>query len=142
MRKLINVLVIGLACSAANQAFAQSAIFTYQGRLSANGSPANGLYDFRFTIYKIQNGGEIIAGPKTNIAVQVTDGLFTIPLDFGQQPFLGVNRFLDIGVRTNGSPNGFTSITPRVRISSAPYALAAANIIYGAVAASCLCPAP
>src|SRR5262245_60776276 len=118
MRKLINVLVIGLACSAASRALAQSSIFTYQGLLSADGSPANVLYDFQFTIYNIQNGGEIIAGPKTNTAVQVTDGLFTIPLDFGQQPFLGVNRFLDIGVRASGSPNDFTSILPRVRITS------------------------
>jgi hypothetical protein len=142
MRKLINVLVIGLACCTASRAWSQSTIFTYQGRLSVNGSPANGLYDFRFTIHKIESGGEIIAGPKTNTAVQVTGGLFTIPLDFGHEPFLGVNRFLDIGVRANGSPNGFTSIQPRVRFASAPYAIAAANVIDGAVTASSLSPGP
>jgi hypothetical protein len=78
----------------------------------------------------------------TNAAVAVTGGLFTIPLDFGQQPFLGVNRFLDIGVRPTGSPNDFTSIGPRVRIASAPYAIAAANVIDGGVTAASLSPGP
>jgi len=142
MRKLANMLLIGLAACAANVAWAQSTIFTYQGRLSANGTPANGFYDFRFTIYKIEVGGQILAGPQTNAAVAVTGGLFTIPLDFGKQPFLGVNRFLDIGVRPTGSANDFTSIGPRVRIASAPYAIAAANVIDGAVTAESLSPGP
>src|SRR5215212_9688537 len=101
MRKLINILVFSLACCWANRALAQSTIFTYQGRLSVNGTPANGLYDFKVTIYKIEVNGEIIAGPLTNSAVAVNAGLFTVPLDFGHSPFLGVNRFLDVAVRAN-----------------------------------------
>ena len=132
MRKLVNVLLTVLACCAANSVRAQSTIFTYQGRLSVNGSPANGFYDFVFSIYKIETSGVLIAGPITNSAVAVSGGLFTIPLDFGHQPFLGVNRFLDIGVRPTGTPSDFTSIGPRVRIASAPYAIAAANVIDGA----------
>ena len=30
---------------------AQGTVFTYQGRLSDNGGPANGQYDLRFTLY-------------------------------------------------------------------------------------------
>src|SRR5947209_6562796 len=32
-------------------AIAQGTLFTYQGRLNTGGSPANGLYDFRFKVY-------------------------------------------------------------------------------------------
>src|SRR5262245_50676890 len=136
MRKLILLVVFAFACGAAIRSFGQSSIFTYQGRLSDNGNPANGRYDFRFSVYKVETNGLIIAGPLTNVAVAVSGGLFNIPVDFGQQPFLGVNRFLDIAVRTNGSANPFIPIFPRIRITSAPYAIAAANIIDGGVTAA------
>jgi hypothetical protein len=142
MRKLVQLLLSALACFTPIQVLAQSTIFTYQGRLSVNGTPATGLYDFKFTIYKIETNGTLIAGPLTNTAVQVSGGLFTIPLDFGHEPFLGVNRFMEVAVRANGSPTDFTLIGPRVRIASAPYAIAAANVIDGAVTASSLSPGP
>ena len=120
----------------------QSTIFSYQGRLSANGSPANGLFDFRFAIYKAETNGLVIGGPLTITAVAVTNGLFTTSLDFGHQPFLSVNSWMDYAVRTNGSTNAFSTLTPRIRIASAPYAIAAANVIDGAVTASSLSPGP
>src|SRR5438552_351563 len=142
MRKHICLLIVSLACCWAHPAAAQSTIFTYQGRLAVNGSPANGFYDFQFTVYKVETNGLIIAGPQTNAAVAVSGGLFTTSLDFGNQPFLGVNRFMDIAVRTNGSATGFSSLAPRIRIASAPYAIAAANVIDGAVPSAALSPGP
>jgi len=121
---------------------AQSTIFNYQGRLDVNGNPANGLYDFQFTIFKVQTNGLVIAGPMTNTAVAVSNGLFNVALDFGNQPFLGVNRWLDIAVRTNSSADAFSLLSPRTRIASAPYAIAAANVIDGAVTAASLSPGP
>ena len=142
MHKLVKILLFSLACCCLQRARAQSTIFSYQGRLAVNGNPANGLYDFVFTIYKVETNGLVIAGPLTNTAVAVSGGLFMVPLDFGQQPFLGVNRFLEIAVRTNGSSGAFTTLSPRERIASAPYAIAAANVIDGAVTASSLSPGP
>jgi len=142
MRNLVNLFVFSLACCVPDLCSAQSTIFTYQGRLSVNGTPANGLFDFQFTIYKVETNGAIIAGPMTNSAVAVSGGLFTVPLDFGHEPFLGVNRFLDIAVRANGSATAFTTVGPRVRIASAPYAIAAINVIDGAITASSLSPGP
>ena len=139
MQKPIHFLLLSLALCGVEQAPAQSTIFNYQGRLVVDGNPANGLYDFIFTIYKIPTNGVIIAGPLTSSAVPVNNGLFTIPLDFGNQPFLGVNRFMDIAVRTNGT-DAFSPLIPRVRIASAPYAIAAANVIDGAVTASVTIP--
>src|ERR1041385_7908696 len=117
---------------------AESTVFTYQGRLSANGLPANGLYDFRFAIYRLETNGLLLGGPLTNTAVGVTNGLFTTSLDFGHTPFLGDNHWMDCAVRSNGSTSSFTPLTPRTRIAAAPYAIAAANIVNGGVTASSL----
>ena len=52
--------------------FAQGTAFTYQGRLNDGASPANGVYDLRFTIYDSTNfPGVVIAGPLTNSATGV-----------------------------------------------------------------------
>ena len=90
---------------------AQSTAFTYQGRLNDNGAPANGVYDLRFTIYdSTNNPGPIIAGPLTNSATGVNNGLFTVTLDFGPGIFSGADRWLEIAVRTNGSSSAFTAL--------------------------------
>src|SRR5882762_4861568 len=141
MQKRIYILLLSLAVCWIDRAQAQSTIFNYQGRLTVNNDPANGFYDFVFAIYKVATNGVLIAGPMTNTAVPVNNGLFTTALDFGNQPFLGVNRFMDMSVRTNGT-GAFSPLLPRLRIASAPYALAAANIIDGGVTASSLSPGP
>src|SRR5260370_16320430 len=128
-----NLLLLGTTIGAllmtpVHVCLAQSTLFTYQGRLNANGAPANGLYDFRFSIYKTPTNGLLIAGPVTNIAVGVTNGLFTTSLDFGHLPFLGDARWMDYAVRTNGSANAFSTLTPRIRIAAAPYPIPAATL--------------
>jgi hypothetical protein len=92
---------------------AQGTAFTYQGRLSFNGGTTNGSYDLRFTIYDLAANGNAIAGPLTNINVAVSNGLFTTLLDFGAAVFIGPARWLEIGVRTNGSSGDFMTLTPR-----------------------------
>src|SRR5437899_9104908 len=105
--------LLALTLPTAFRGHAQSTTFTYQGRLAVNGTPATGLFDMQFTIYKVEAGGMPIPGPVTNLAVAVTNGLFITSLDFGNQPFLGVNRWLDIAVRTNGDAGGLTPLVPR-----------------------------
>jgi hypothetical protein len=77
-------------------------VFTYQGRLNANSRPANGLYDLRFVVWDALSNGNLVAGPLTNSATSVINGLFNVMLDFGSGVFTGPNRWLEIGVRTNG----------------------------------------
>src|SRR6202142_1984401 len=84
---------------------AQTTAFTYQGRLNSGNVPATGAYDFRFQIYNAVNSA--VAGPLTNAPVGVTNGLFTVTLDFGPGIFDGSTRSLEIGVRTNGDPNAY-----------------------------------
>ena len=38
-------------------ALAQGTAFTYQGRLSNNGSPASGVYNLQFTVYATNQSG-------------------------------------------------------------------------------------
>lgn len=95
--------------------------FTYQGQLTDGGQPANGSYDLKFTLHDAASGGNAVAGPITN-AVSVTDGLFTVPLDFGPGAFTGDARWLEVAVRTNGG-TVFTNLSPRQALAPAPHAL-------------------
>ena len=81
--------------------------FTYQGRLNDTGAPAQGIYDLRFTIYDAPTDGSALGGVLTNTATPVANGLFTVALDFGPGVFTGDARWLQIEVRTNGSPEDF-----------------------------------
>ena len=46
---------------------------------------------------------------------------------FGAGVFTGADRWLDIGVRTNGAPGVYQVLTPRQPLSATPYAVRAAN---------------
>jgi len=108
-----------VAAAVIPKADAQTSVFIYQGVLKDNGAPANGLYDFQFTLY-----GSVtpVAGPLPDSAVGVTNGLFTAQLDFGSAAFDGTPRFLEIAVRTNGAAS-FTTLAARQPITSTPYAI-------------------
>jgi hypothetical protein len=114
---------------------AQGTAFTYQGRLDSGSSPANGIFDLQFDIFDSASGGARIAGPLTNAAAAVSNGLFTVTLDFGAGVFTGADRWLEIAARTNGG-GAFEVLAPRQQIQSAPYAIQAANALTAAVASS------
>ena len=72
--------------------FAQGTAFTYQGQLQNNGSPASGTYNLTFSLFDTNTSGVAIAGPVTNNAVIVTNGLFTVLIDFGPGVFTGADQ--------------------------------------------------
>src|SRR5262245_31741237 len=105
---------------------AQSPVLTYQGRLTDGGVPAQGMYDLRFTIHGSTNSTDtMVAGSLTNSAVAVSDGFFTVTLDFGLDPFNGADRWLEIGIRTNGNSGPYTILSPRQAATPVPYSLVA-----------------
>jgi len=110
--------------------------FTYQGRLADGGAPANGSYDLTFTLYDDASGGTAVAGPLTNSLTSLSNGLFTVTLDFGGDVFDSNARWLGIGVRTNGSAGDFTLLSLRQKISASPYAIYASAAGTAGVAAS------
>ena len=101
---------------------AQGTGFTYQGRLNDTGNPANGLYDIRAGLYPTSSGGALVSALYTNSAVTVSNGLFTITLDFGGL-FNGTPYWLQIGVRTNGAGAAFIPLSPRQELTPTPYAI-------------------
>ena len=107
-------------------AFAQGTAFTYQGRLNDAANPASGIYDLRFALYDAAGSGAQQGVALTNTATAVSNGLFTVTLDFGNQ-FPGGNRWLEIGVRTNGG-GAFATLSPRQKLTATPYAITAGNV--------------
>ncbi|HVV71095.1 MAG TPA: hypothetical protein VHI52_06295, partial [Verrucomicrobiae bacterium] len=101
--------------------------FSYRGSLSAGGMPAAGTFDLRFTLFDQSTNGLQVAAAVTNSAVFMNHGLFNVSLDFGAGAFNGERRWLEIGVRTNGSLADFETLTPRQELAPQPYALYAAN---------------
>lgn len=97
--------------------------FTYQGRLTDAGSPANGAYDLRFILYDAETAGSAVGSTLTKEDVAVTNGLFSVDLDFGASAFNGDARWVEIAVRPGSSSGTHTVLSPRQPISPAPYAL-------------------
>jgi len=127
-RKLVLTTPALLALSAINlqlsTAFAQGTAFTYQGRLSVNGVPANGSYDWQFRLASDPLGNNYIGSPYVTNGIGVSDGLFTTTLDFGSSIFGGSNYWLEVDVRTN-NVGSYTRLTPLQELTPAPYAIMA-----------------
>src|SRR6185503_7559283 len=125
-------IVLALAV-AVESARAQGTAFTYQGELTYSGALANGVFDLQFTIYAASSGGSALAGPLTRNAVTISNGVFTVLLDFGAGVFSGADRWVEIGARTNGGT--FSTLAPRQPLTPAPYAITAANVASGGIPA-------
>jgi hypothetical protein len=102
--------------------------FTYQGYLNDSNSPADGSYDFTFSLHNAANGGAQIGSPITVDNLAVADGLFMTGLNFGTDAFNGEARWLQISVRPGNSGGPYTALNPRQSLAPAPYALHAVNI--------------
>ena len=119
-------LLLTILVSTSTTARAQGTAFTYQGRLNSGTNAAAGSYDFAFSLYAVSSAGTAIAGPVTNTAVGVTNGLFTTTVDFGNA-FSGASNWLQIAVSTNGA-NAFSPLSPRQQLTPVPYAVFASSI--------------
>lgn len=102
---------------------AQSTAFTYQGRLQAAGTPANGLYELSFSLHDAVTNGNLVGLPITLAPVPVSNGLFLATLDFGAAAFTGANRWLEISVTVFGTDQPVVTLVPRQPITPTPQAL-------------------
>ena len=100
--------------------------FSYQGRLATADVSAEGSFDFSFRLYDSADGGGQVGQTQTNNAVVVSNGVFTVPLDFGAGSFDGEARWLEIAVRAG--TNLFTTLSPRQPVLAMPYAITAASV--------------
>jgi hypothetical protein len=105
---------------------AQTSSFVYQGKLQDSGLAANGTYQFQFKLYDAETGGNQISQSIADVTATTTNGIFAVNLNFGAGAFNSQNfRFLEIGVRPNGSQAAYTILNPRQQVTSTPYAIRA-----------------
>ncbi len=115
--------------------------FTYQGRLNDTNGPVTGYYDFFFSLYDSANNETGQIGSSIPYwYTPVTNGLFTVSLDFGNV-FTGNATWLKIIVRTNYAA-AWTTLSPRQPLTPGPHAVyassagaagTATNVVAGAV---------
>ena len=86
-----------------------------------SGTPANGSFDFEFALFDSLVSGSQLGSTISRNAVDVSNGVFAVKLDFGSQ-FPGASRFLEIRVRNAGA-GPFTILSPRQQINSSPYSI-------------------
>src|SRR6267378_319608 len=139
IRTRILVLLATLMLLTAVSANAQTTQFTYQGKLSDGGSPANGSYDFQFKLFDtlVVNTGTQQGSTLTLSNISVASGSFSVQLDFGScgSCFNGANRFLEISVKRTSAPT-FLVLDPRQQITSTPYSLK--SILADGLSTSCM----
>jgi hypothetical protein len=100
--------------------------FTYQGQLQNNAVPENGSCDLQFKLFDAATGGSQIGSTVTDTGITITNGLFTVTLDFGAGAFAGSARWLEISVACP-SGSGFTTLSPRQQLNPSPNALFASS---------------
>jgi hypothetical protein len=126
------VIALWVGSGHASVAAATTTAFTYQGQLKENGAPANGDFDFRFTLSSPDVSLNIL--PFCLRRVPVVNGLFTVELDFGSAVFDGTPLELQVDVKpfnsheifdcvSNTFPDPFTPLSPRQPLTPTPYAI-------------------
>lgn len=117
-----NLSIVAIILLLALAATAQTTAFSYQGRLTDAGSPANGSFQMQFKLYDASSGGAQQGTTLTDVPVTVTEGSFSLTLNFGASVFSGANRWIEIAVRHN-SGESYVTLSPREQIVSSPYAV-------------------
>lgn len=107
-------------------------VFTYQGQLTDGGAPANYVYDFGFRLYDAATDGTQIGTKQSVSDVAVTDGLFTVQIDFGNGIFARDARWLEISVKADDEMD-YITLAPRQPLTPAPYAIHASTLDWGQV---------
>jgi len=126
--RLIILLLVALAgITRSGSTATLSSAFTFQGRLVAGGSPANGLYDLRLALFNASTAGSQVGTTLTNQNVALSNGLFTTTVDFGSAAFDGTTYWVEIAVRPGETATTFRLLFPRQRLTGTPYALYAAG---------------
>lgn len=125
--KLLPTLLLLSTLIAPLSIYAQSTAFTYQGFLTDQGAPLNGAAELQLTLWNApSNGTQVAAIVPASVIVGVTNGLFTVPVDFGASAFNGQDRWMQIDVRTTIGP--FSTLAPRQPVTATPYALIARGV--------------
>lgn len=127
--RVLALAVLSFFASRSHAQLGLGTAFTYQGSLVDGAAPANGNFDFEFSLHDdptapAQVGATLSFEAGAGGTVVVTKGVFTVALDFGAV-FDGGPRYLEIRVRPEdpGDTAPYTTLSPRVPIRPVPYAI-------------------
>jgi hypothetical protein len=110
--------------------------FPYQGRLSDAGRPAEGQFDFQARLFDAATNGAPVGEAIVRDDVAVTNGWFSLSLDFGESIATLQALWLEVGVRPSGVNSAFTVLSPRQPLTPVPlarYSAAAGSVQDGSV---------
>lgn len=99
--------------------------FTYQGRLIKNGQPVSDTCALSLSLWDSVSGGSFLNSNTFN-TVSISNGLFTVQLDYGANTFNGDERWIETAVKCTGDAN-YITLSPRTKLTAAPYAIYALN---------------
>lgn len=125
IRVATMVAVAGLLTAAHDVHAAQP--ISYQGELKWQGVPLDGSRDMKFRLFNAETGGTQVGPDLSANAVALTQGRFSVHLDFGTAPYNGQQLWLEISVSDGQSGPPFTTLSPRQSVTPAPYAMFALN---------------
>jgi len=121
-----TIVAVCTLLATASSVFAQGTAFTYQGLLTSNGVPVNTAYDLEFTLFNAASGPSQVGNTVTYSALPITNGVFSVLLDFGNV-YNGTSYWLQISNRPSGG-GAYTALTPRQQLTPTPYAVTAENV--------------
>ena len=126
-------------------AFAQNAVFTYQGLVNDQGTNFTGAGQFEFALVPPgsqqpatnvwSNDGTTAGQPSNFVSVPVSNGIFTVTL--GDTNLVNMNAIsaslfaqtnLQLQIWFNDGVNGFAALSPAQTLTPTPYATVAANV--------------
>ncbi len=110
--------------------------FSYQGQLLDSNGAVNDTCDIQFGLYDALSGGSQIGTTDTHTSTVVTDGLFTVELDFGVNAFDGAPRWIELAARCPAGSGGYDTLSPRQPLTPTPYAIYATQAMTATLALS------
>ncbi len=121
---LLGVALLGAAADAAATISVEFSTMTYQGRLKESGSAVNGNRDVRVYVCDAFTVGACYSDTPVQ-SVGVVDGVFKTTFTLPGAVDLAVGAwFLEVRVGPVGG--GLTTLSPREKLTSSPYAIASA----------------
>ncbi|RME76437.1 MAG: hypothetical protein D6784_05850 [Chloroflexi bacterium] len=94
-------------------ALAQSYTFIYQGRLQVGQEPVSGVCSFDFRLFDAASGGTQLGAVVSRPNVPVSDGYFSVELDFGNV-FTSTPRYLQVENINCGRPGDPVNLDQRI----------------------------
>jgi hypothetical protein len=119
--RVTTIFLLMVAITAPASGAQPASVFTYQGRLSDNGIPAVGNFDFEIRLYDAESGGNLLLTSQQN-SIVVADGVFSAPIDYSAVPNAFTNRQVWAEVDVGESGQALSSLGPRTPINAAPQA--------------------